>query len=65
MSWISTEQRKPKQNQWVVVSWNDIFKCGQFDAKHPFGPCIVDRQSGKYYSGFQNWKPLTAPKVKS
>ena len=62
MSWIKTEDRKPKNGQWVVTVWGDGFKAGQYDAKHPFTPCIVDRQVGKFYRGFTHWKPLTLPK---
>ena len=64
MSWIDTDVREPKHGQWVVVAWGDGFKAGQFDKKHPFTPCIVDREAGKFYRNFQQWKPLTMPKVR-
>lgn len=63
MSWISMKERQPKQGQWVVVPWGYGFKAGQFDKDHPFAPCILDRQAGKFYRNFQQWKPLSAPKV--
>jgi hypothetical protein len=60
--WINADERLPKNNQWIVVSWGGIFKAGQFDAKHPFGPAVVDRNAGKYWSDFHHWKPLNQPK---
>lgn len=63
MNWIVRAEREPKHNQWVVVPWDGGFKAGQFDKNHPFSPCIVDRAAGKFYRNFQQWKPLTAPKV--
>lgn len=62
MSWVKTEERMPKQHQWVVIAWNGVFKCGQFDAKHPFGPAVLDYNAGAYWNGFDHWKPLTQPK---
>lgn len=64
MSWIDSGVRLPKHDQWVVASWGGTFKCGQFDSKHPFGPAVVDRRAGKYWSDFSHWKPLTQPKTK-
>jgi hypothetical protein len=64
MTWINTESRQPKHGQWIVVPWGDGFKAGQFDKKHPFAPCIVDREAGKFYRNIQQWKPLTMPKVR-
>ena len=62
MRWIKTEERQPKQMQWVVIPWNGIFKVGQFDAKHPFGPAVIDHKQGKWWNGFTHWAPLSAPK---
>lgn len=61
-AWIARKYRSPRHNQWVVVPFGDGFKAGQYDSKHPFCPCVVDRHSGKFYRGFEYWKPLTAPK---
>lgn len=61
--WIKREEREPKAGQWIVVTFGEQFKCGQYDPKHPFAPCIVDRQAGKFYRNFEYWKPLSAPKV--
>lgn len=62
MAWRKIEEKKPKQNQWVVIPWPGGFKCGQYDSKHPFGAVVIDRQTGKYYSGFEFWMPLNRPK---
>lgn len=64
MSWVSADDRLPKHNQWVAIPWGDGFKVGQFSKDHPFSPCIVDRQEGKFYRYFKHWKPLNTPKVK-
>jgi len=63
--WIKREDRLPKAGQWIVVPWDDGFKCGQFDPKHPFAPCIVDRMAGKFYRNFEHWKPLTGPRAEA
>ena len=65
MSWVLITIREPRQGQWIVVPWGDGFKAGQFDKNHPFSPCIVDRQTGKFYRYFHHWKPLTLPRSKS
>lgn len=64
MRWTKSEDRMPKQSQWVVIPWNGVFKVGQFDAKHPFGPCVVDHKQGKWWSAADFWAPLTQPKIK-
>lgn len=61
MRWKKLENKAPKQSQWVVVPFNGIFRCGQFDAKHPFGPVIVDHKQGKWWQ-FTHWAALTQPK---
>lgn len=60
--WIRREEREPKDGQWIVVTFDRGFKCGQFDKKHPFAPCIIDRAAGKFYRNFEYWKPLSFPK---
>lgn len=62
MSWINREVRLPKHGQWVVITFGDAFKVGRFDATHPMAPLVIDRDTGKWWSGFTHWKPLTKPK---
>lgn len=64
MRWTKSEEKMPKQSQWVVISWAGVFKCGQFDGRHPFGPAVVDHKLGKYWNGFDHWSPLNQPKTK-
>lgn len=64
MAWVNSEVRLPRHGQWVVIPFGSVFKVGQYDATHPFAPCIVDRFEGKFYNNFQHWKPLTAPRIK-
>lgn len=63
--WVDASVKKPKQGQWVVIIWNGVFKTGKFDRLHPFGPAVVDRESGRYFTDFTYWKSLNYPKALS
>lgn len=64
MAWRNIAEKKPKHDQWVVIPWGEGFKCGQYDQKNPFGPVVIDRQSGRWCHGFEFWMPLSRPKAK-
>lgn len=62
MRWNKSDDKWPKQSQWVVIPWNGSFHTGQFDEKYPFGPAVVDHKMGKWWTGFTHWAPLNSPK---
>lgn len=64
MSWISIEDRKPENGQWVVVPLGDGFMAGKFNGRFPDMPSVVNPFTVHAVSRFTHWKPLTAPKVK-
>lgn len=62
MSWIKIEDRKPKSQQQVVIFWRSGFKVGSYENLAGLGERVIDRDSGRFWTGFTHWKPLTKPK---
>ena len=63
MTWIKSSERMPKKGQCVLVPFRMGFRIGTFDPTHPFGPVVIDSETGRYTKGFTHWKPLNPPKA--
>lgn len=61
IKWEATVDKQPKHNQWVTIYWRGQYINGQYDAKHPFGPLVIDRVSGAWWSSFDHWFGLKPP----
>lgn len=61
IKWEATADKLPKHNQWVVIHTYETYQVGQFDSKHPFGPVVINRETGRWWSGFTHWSGLKPP----